>query len=437
VLFGMRLVVGPAMALSMVLGLLALTRRDFAAHGAWLTRGYALGFGAGTQVLTYFAVMIVAGVGGTLGRTVSMGAGWAINLVVAEWLIARRAARRAAESTLRATLMEAAVFERYGGPEVLELRRVVRPEPGPGQVRVRVRATSINAADYRLMRANPFLARLHLGLLRPRRHILGMDVAGVVDAVGSGVTAFKPGDAVMGAAFFDGYGAFAEAVCVREDALVPLPRGLDFVQAAAMPLIGLTVLQALRDQLGVKPGQSVLVHGAGGGIGTLAVQLAHALGARVTAVCGPGSVALVRSLGADVVIDYSTSDFSAAGEQYDAILGVNGSRPLAEYLQHLKPGGTYLMVGGSSRQIFEALLRGPLATRFDRQGRKVRVLTLDGSRRAEGLAELRRLLEEGALKPVIDRVFPLREIRAAMQYVERGHVRGKVVLEVPEKGSAS
>ncbi|AKF10834.1 hypothetical protein DB32_007983 [Sandaracinus amylolyticus] len=415
-LFAMRLVAGTAMAGFVVAGLVAVRRRDFVAHGAWMTRAYAIGIGAGTQALTHVPLVLVDGLQSEASHAAAMGAGWAINVVVAEWALQRR--RHVGP------VMRAVVYERYGGPEVLRIAEVPRPTPGPGQVLVRVACASINAADARLMRADPFLARLANGLFRPRRRILGVDVAGIVVAVGPGVTKHAIGDAVMGDTFLDGLGGFAEHVCVSERSLVGVPEGLSFAEAAAVPLASITAISALA-RARLAPGASIEIYGAGGGVGTFLVQIAKARGLRVTAVCGPKSVELVRSLGADRVLDRSAGD--ADDERYDAVLGVNGHRPLAAHRARLAPRGTYVMVGGANAQIFEALLLG--WRRFRGGEQRIEVLTLDEAPRTAELEEARALLATGALRPVIDRVFPLAEAADAMRYVERGHVRGKVVLD--------
>lgn len=324
--------------------------------------------------------------------------------------------------------MRAVVYRRYGGPEVLELAEVDQPQPRAGEVLVRVCAASINAADYRMLRADPFLVRLSNGLFTPTKQILGADIAGVVEAVGPGVQAFVPGQAVFGDTFQDGLGGFAEFVRVREGAVVAMPEGVSFEEAAALPLCGMTALQAVRDRAALRPGHVVAIQGAGGGVGTALVQLAKAYGATVTAVCGASSAALVRSLGADRVVDYAQEDFTAGAERYDVVFGVNGYHSLAAYRRCLKPGGLYLMIGGSTAQLFEALLLG--RWRFLFSGKRGQALTLDGARRPADLRELRDLLISRKLKPVIDRVFPLDQAPDAFRYVEGHHVRGKVVLSV-------
>jgi NADPH:quinone reductase-like Zn-dependent oxidoreductase len=422
----LRLGVGAAMTGFIVLGIQAIRRRDVDAHGAWMTRAYALGVAAGTQALTHVPYFFVDALKNEVGRVLAMASGWAINAAVAEYVIARRASRTSRDRMGPTPPMRAVVFDRYGGPEVLRIDAVPRPSPRPGQVLVRVAFASINAADYRLMRADPFLVRLSLGLIRPRRRILGLDVAGVVEAVGAGVTAVAPGDLVLGDTFVDGLGGFAEHVCVSERALVRVPDGVSLDVAAALPLAAVTALSALA-RARLAPGASIQVYGAGGGVGTTLVQIAKARGLRVTAVCGEASAALVRTLGADRVLDYTTREHEADDEHYDAVFGVNGYRSLTGHRARLARGGTYVMVGGTSAQIFEALLLGK--ARFALDDRRIEVLTLGDAPRTTELEEARDLLARGALRPVIDRVFALSDAAEAIRYVERGHVRGKVVLD--------
>ena len=258
--------------------------------------------------------------------------------------------------------MKAIVFERYGPPEVLQLREIPTPSPGAHEVLLRIRAASVNAADWHIMRADPVFARLAVGLLRPRFGVLGTDVAGSVEAVGAAVTKFAPGDGAFGNLFACGLGGFAEYAAVREDALLPKPASSSFEQAAATPLAAVTALQALRTVGKVEPGTAVLVNGAAGGVGTFAVQIAKALGADVTAVASSRNLDQARALGADRVIDYTLGDF-VPRERYDVIVAVNGYHPLSVYGRALKPGGRYVMVGGTPRQWVEAVLLGLLRPR--------------------------------------------------------------------------
>ncbi len=434
-LLGLRLAAGAAMAGFLAMGLVAIPRRDFVAHGDWMTRGYALGIAAGTQAFTHLPFLFVEGLQNEAGRVLAMASGWALNVAVAEWVIRRRAARRDEARARRAPgeTMKAVVYDRYGGPEVLRVEELPRPSPGPGQVLLRVVCASVNAADYRLLRADPFIARFDQGLSRPKRRVLGADVAGVVEAIGPEVATFQVGDAVFGATDLDGLGAFAERVCLRESALAHVPHGVSLEEAAATPLAGVTALQAIDARARVTRGDAVLVHGAGGGVGTFLVQLAKARGAIVTAVAGPDSAALLRALGADRVLDYTTGEHLRDELRYDAVFGVNGHRTLGEYRDRLKPGGVYVMVGGTSRQMFAALLFGKL--RFALGSRRIELLVLDDDRRADDLRQLRALLATGALRPAIDRVFPLLAVADALRYVERGHVRGKVVLDARLPGA--
>jgi NADPH:quinone reductase-like Zn-dependent oxidoreductase len=323
--------------------------------------------------------------------------------------------------------MKAVVYEKYGSPDVLELREVAKPVPRETEVLVKVCAASVNAADWHLLRADPFIARSFSGLIRPRLRILGADIAGQVEAVGAKVTLFKPGDEVFGDIFSSGLGGFAEYARAREDSVVSKPAGMTFEQAAAMPVAGFTALRALRDKGQVQPGQKVLINGAGGGVGTFAVQIAKVLGAEVTAVCGTHNLDLARSLGADHVIDYTKEDFARSGKQYDLILGVNGFHPLSEYKRSLCPKGVYVMVGGTNRQIFQGLLLGPWMSVFG--GKKMGVLSAKAS--GEDLEFLKGLFEAGRIRPVIDRRYPLAEVADAIRYLEEGHARGKVVVTMP------
>lgn len=322
--------------------------------------------------------------------------------------------------------MKAIIHRRYGGPEVLQLAELTRPKPAQGQVLVKVHATSINAADYRMMRADPFLVRLANGLFRPtKRRVLGQDVAGVVVELGAGVKGLALGDEVYGETPSEAEGAFAEFAVAHAYSLSKKPAGLSFEQAAAVPLAGTTALQALRE---VVAASRVLIAGAGGGVGLFAVQTALALGAHVTAVCGPRSVALVHSLGAHEVFDYSTRDFTRSGQTWDVIVAVNGYQSLSTYRRHLAPKGRYVMVGGSSAQLFEALLFA--RPYFALDGKRGGALSIDTKRQGEDLQQLARWLESGVLRVIIDRQFELERAAEAMAHVERGHVLGKVVLRV-------
>jgi NADPH:quinone reductase-like Zn-dependent oxidoreductase len=333
-------------------------------------------------------------------------------------------------SASAAVTMRAVVYQRYGGADALELAEVPVPVPAEGEVRLKVVATSINAADYRILTATPFLARMHNGLFRPRRQILGFDVAGVVEAVGPGCSTWKVGDAVFGNTYGDHWGAFAEHVCVREGSVVSLPEGVSFDEAASVPLAGVTAWQGVRDVAGVIAGQRVMVQGAGGGVGTFMVQLAQHLGAEVSATCGPGSIDRLRSFGLHELINYREEDFTARDERYDVIVAINGYQPLKHYVRCLTDTGTYVMCGGTSRQIFQTVLFSWLTRRGPQQ--TVKPLNQVADTKQADLEELGGLLASGALKASVAEVFPLEELPAAMAYVLGGHVPGKVVIHVQD-----
>lgn len=321
--------------------------------------------------------------------------------------------------------MKAIIYRRYGPPEVLKLEEIEKPVPKDDEVRVKIHAASVNAADWRMMRADPFLVRFYSGLLGPTRvRVLGADIAGRVEAVGHKVTRFKPGDEVFGDVFASGFGGFAEYKCAHEDELVLKPASVSFEEAAAVPLAALTALHGLRDNGRIKLGKKVLIHGASGGVGTFAVQLARYFGAEVTAVCSTGKMEMARSLGANHVIDYSQEDFSRNGQQYDLILAANGNRSIFDYKRALSPGGIYVMAGGHPAQLFQALLLGPWLSMIG--GKKMGALTSKPNQK--DLLLLQELLESGKIKPVIDRRYPLHEVAEAIRYVEAGHAKGKVVI---------
>ncbi|MCP3164396.1 NAD(P)-dependent alcohol dehydrogenase [Myxococcus qinghaiensis] len=322
--------------------------------------------------------------------------------------------------------MRAITFYEYGSPQVLKLEERPVPTPGAGQVLVRVRACSLNAADWHILRADPFLARLAVGLFKPRYNVLGCDLAGVVEAAGPGVTRFKAGDEVMGELGSSNWGAFAEYVCAPQGVLASKPASLGFVEAAAAPLAGVTALQGLRREGRLQAGESVLVNGASGGVGTFAVQLAKALGAKVTAVCSARNQELVRSLGADQVIDYAKEDFTRSGQRYDVILAANGYHPLSAYERALAPGGRYVMTGGAGKQMAAALLLGPLRSLGSRK--RLGYLTMKSN--LEDLEYLRDRLADGSVRSVIDRTYPFEELPQALAYLEEGHARGKVAIHL-------
>jgi NADPH:quinone reductase-like Zn-dependent oxidoreductase len=318
--------------------------------------------------------------------------------------------------------MKAIVRHTYGSPDVFRLEEVPKPAAGETDVLVRVHAASANAGDWHLMRGTPFPFRLVAGLLKPRHTIIGTDVAGRVESVGRRVTQFKPGDEVFGELSRSGFGGYAEYVVAPETALALKPSTASFEEAAATPTSGLTALQGLRKGK-IQTGQRVLIHGAAGGVGTFAVQVAKSFGTEVTAVCGPGSVDVVRSIGADHVLDYTRDDFAQVGERYDMILAVNGDRSIWDYRRALSRNGSYVMSGGSNRQLLHALLYGPLLSLGNQKFGNLLTRPSQGD-----LLFLKDLIETGKVKPVIDRRYALGDVPKAIRYVEEGHSRGKVVI---------
>lgn len=318
--------------------------------------------------------------------------------------------------------MQAIVRDTYGSPDVLRLADVPRPAVADGHVLVRVHAAAANAGDWHLLRGTPLPIRLMAGLRAPRVTILGTDIAGEVQAVGRDVTAFRPGDAVFGELSRSGFGGYAEFVAAPQTVLAAKPGRLSFEEAAALPTAGCTALQGLR-RGGLTAGMRVLVHGASGGVGMFAVQIAKAAGAQVTAVCSARHLYAVRELGADAVIDYTRHDFAVRGQRYDLILAANGDRSIWDYRRALAPGGTYVMTGGSTRQLTEALLLGPLLSLGRRRFGNVLVKPT-----VADLRVLKDMCDAGAIRPVIDRRFPLSQVPDAIRYVEAGHARGKVVV---------
>lgn len=325
-------------------------------------------------------------------------------------------------------MMKAIVCTQYGPPEKLQFKDVVRPEPKDGEVLVKIKDTGLNAADWHLMRGDPFLVRFSYGLSRPKHAILGADVAGVIEAVGKGVTRFQPGDAVIGELASVGFGGLAEYVCAPETVWTLKPANLSFEEAAAVPMAAVTALQGLRDVGQIQPAHKVLIHGASGGVGTFAVQIAKSFGAEVTAVCSTSKMAQAKALGADHVIDYTREDFSRNGQQYDLIFAANGNRSLADYERALAPTGIYVMAGGASSQMFQAIALG----RFKSKAGGKHFLFLSASANHEYLVFVTGLIEAGKIKPVIDRCYPLSQTPEAMRYLEAGHAGGKIVVCVDQ-----
>jgi NADPH:quinone reductase-like Zn-dependent oxidoreductase len=316
--------------------------------------------------------------------------------------------------------MRAIVQDRYGSPDGLQLREIDKPIVGDDRVLVRVRAASVNAADWHLLRRLPHVIAMLLGKRASR--VRGGDMAGVVEAVGRNVTRFEPGDEVFGV----GRGTFAEYATASEDHVASKPRNLTFEQAAAIPGAGCTALQGLRDKAHVQPGQRVLVYGAGGGVGTFAVQIAKALGAHVTAVTSSNNLDLVRSIGADDVVDYTKEDFTTRGQRYDVLFDIGANRSVADCQRIVAPSGTVLLVGAPSG-LWPILWR-VLTAHVSRKGSR-RISYIARIRR-EDLVLLKELVEADKVSPVIDRQYPLHEVPDALRYLGARHARGKVVINV-------
>ena len=323
--------------------------------------------------------------------------------------------------------MKAVVHTKYGPPDVIEIIDVEKPAPKENEVLVKIHAASVNAYDWHMLTADIFLMRLMgEGLFKPKHTRLGADIAGRVEAVGKDVTQFQPGDEVYGDIGGSESGGFAEYAATPERAIALKPTNLSFEEAAAVPMAGMTALQGLRDAGQIQAGQKVLVNGASGGVGTFALQLAKVFGAEVTAVCSPGNLDQARALGADHVIDYTKEDFTQNGQGYDLILAANGYHPLSAYKRALAPQGIYVMAGGTSAQIFQAMLLGSLYSQ--KGGKKMGGVSAKTSQ--SDLVILKELLEAGKIVPVIDRRYPLSETAEALRYLGAGHARGKVVITV-------
>jgi NADPH:quinone reductase-like Zn-dependent oxidoreductase len=324
--------------------------------------------------------------------------------------------------------MRAAHADRYGPPEVVSIREVEKPAPEADEVLVRVHAASVNRGDLDGLKPKPGFVRLFMGLRAPRNHEVGIDAAGVVEAIGPDVTRFKPGDEVMTDLFAAGrFGAFAEYVCAREKAFEPIPAGMSFEEAATLPHSAVLALQGMRLRSGrsFRPGDRVLIDGASGNVGPFAVQIAKAMGAEVTGVASGDKLELVRSLGADHVIDYRTVDYTKTGERYDWIVAVDAHHPIRAARRALKPSGVYVTMGGTTGTIFSAL-GGALLSRFSDKWSGLLIWWKPMNR--PDIETLKRLIAEGKLKPVIDRRYRLDEIVDALRWVEDGHARGKVII---------
>lgn len=319
--------------------------------------------------------------------------------------------------------MKAIVYYSYGSPDVLEFIEVEKPVPKDDEVLIKVRAASVNPLEWHFMRGKPYFMRLMgIGLLKPKNNILGVDIAGRVEAVGRNVKRFQPGDEVFGGS--NSGGGYADYACVDEDRLAPIPGGTTFEEAAAIPIAAITALQGLRDKGEIQSGQKVLINGAGGGVGTFAVQIAKSFGAEVTGVCSTEKLEMVSSLGADRVIDYTQEDFTENGERYDLIFDAAAYRLISDYKRALSPNGIYVMIGGSMSLMFRIMFSGPW---LSMTGSK-KFFVLMAKITDKDLVFLKELFEAGKVKSIIDRRYPLSEVAEAIRYLEEGHARGKVVI---------
>ena len=327
--------------------------------------------------------------------------------------------------------MQAAIRDQYGPPDVVRLADIERPIPAADQVLVQVRAASVNRADLDGLTPRPNFARLFMGLRAPRNHRVGIDVAGVVEAVGAAVTRFKPGDEVFADLFGRDQGAFAEYVCASEKSFELMPAGTSFEDAATLPHSAILAVQGLRlrDGRTVQPGDKVLIDGASGNVGPFAVQIAKSFGAEVTGVCSGAKMDFVRSLGADHVLDYSKVDYTRAGERYDWIVDTDSHHPILRIRRALRPNGVYVTLGGTARPIFAALLVGLVITKAT--DKWMGLLIWWKPFKVEDVETLKELIAAGKVKPVIDRRFPLSDVVDALRYVDDGRASGKVVITMP------
>jgi NADPH:quinone reductase-like Zn-dependent oxidoreductase len=319
--------------------------------------------------------------------------------------------------------MEAIVYHNYGSPDVLKCEEIEKPTAGDDEVLIRVRAASVNPVD-RVFRGKPYLVRIMIGLRKPKNTRLGVDVAGEVEAVGRNVTEFKPGDEVFGA----GRGVFAEYACASESKLAVKPNNVTFEQAAAVPVAALTALQGLRDKGKIRAGQKVLINGAAGGVGTFAVQIARSFGADVTGVCSTRNVEMVRSIGANQVIDYTQEDFTKSGQRFDLILDCVVNHSLSACRRVLYPKGRYVIVGAPNSRWMISLLARPLKALVLSRFVSQKFVMLIARLNREDLTVMRELMEAGKVTPIIDRRYSLSETPEAMRYLEERHARGKVVI---------
>jgi NADPH:quinone reductase-like Zn-dependent oxidoreductase len=320
--------------------------------------------------------------------------------------------------------MKAIVNTKYGSPDVLQLKEVEKPNPKDYEVLIKVHAASVNDWDWGLLRGKPFVNRLIFGLLKPKIKILGVDIAGQVEAVGRNVKEFQPGDEVFGDLSASGWGGFAEYVCALENAVALKPASTTFEEAAAVPQAAVLALQGFRNKRQIQSGQKVLINGAGGGAGTFAVQIAKSFGAEVTGVDRTNKLDMMRSIGTDQVIDYTKEDFTKRGQRYDLIVDFAAYHSIFEYKHALNPKGIYIMVGGSSARIFQVMFLGPW---ISMTGKKMGILMHKPNK---DLAYIKKLIEAGKIKSIIDKCYPLSEVPEALRYFGKGHHQGKIVITV-------
>ncbi len=319
--------------------------------------------------------------------------------------------------------MQAMVYSKYGPPEVLQIKEVEKPIPGDNEVLIKIYAVSLNASDWELLRGKPLYARIR-GLIKPKYRILGSDIAGEIVAVGQKVKKFQPGDKVFGD-IIESMGGFAGYVCASEKLLTRKPDSLTFEQAAALPQAACIALQGLRDRGKIQPGHKVLINGAGGSAGSFAIQMAKFFGVEVTGVDNTGKLDMMRSLGADHVIDYTKEDFTQNGQCYDLILDLAAYHSIFDYKRSLSPKGIYLMVGGSMAMLFQLLFLGPWISMIT--DKKMAILPLKSNKDLDFIITL---IEEGKLVPVIDKHYPLREVGDALRYLGEGRAKGKVIINL-------
>jgi NADPH:quinone reductase-like Zn-dependent oxidoreductase len=328
--------------------------------------------------------------------------------------------------------MKAIVYEKYGPPDVLQLKEIEKPIPKDNEVLVKIHAASVNYMDGGFVRGEPFMVRIWSGLLKPKCKRLGADIAGRIEAVGKKVKEFQPGDDVFGDIWGSGQGGFAEYAAVPEDLLVLKSKGITYEEAATVPVAATTALQGIRKGQ-IQPGQRVLINGASGGVGTFAVQIAKSFGTEVTAVCSTTKLDMARSIGADFSVDYTKEDFTQKDQRYDLIIAANGYHSISDYKRALAPRGTLVVTGGSAAQVFLSMFLGPMISLF----RSKKVLNMGVAKpNKEDLTFLRDLLEAGKVRPVIDKRYTLSQVPDALRYLGEGHARGKIVITMEHNNDA-